>query len=118
MTWIKTGVAAASLAESKPQELVVGTRTILLVLSSGRLRAVDGICPHLGGLLAEGTVEGDRLTCPLHGAVFSVASGAVLADPFGLEPPEGGVDPLRTYPTRVEAGMVEVDLPAEGPPTA
>ncbi len=118
MTWVKTGVAFATLTDSRPQELVVDGRTLLLVRSSGRLHAVDGICPHLGGLLAEGTVEGDRLTCPLHGAVFSVASGTVLADPFGLEPPEGGVDPLRTFPTRVEAGMVEVDLPAEAPPTA
>ncbi|HLM70738.1 MAG: Rieske (2Fe-2S) protein [Thermoplasmata archaeon] len=118
MTWVRTGVAVATLPESRPQELVVGARTLVLVRSSDRLQALDGICPHLGGLLAEGTVEGDRLACPLHGAVFSVSSGAVVADPFGLEPPEGGVDPLRTFPTRVEAGMVEVDLPDEAPPTA
>jgi nitrite reductase/ring-hydroxylating ferredoxin subunit len=118
MTWVKTGIAAATLPDSRPQELLIGPRTLVLVAGAGILHALEGICPHLGGLLAEGTVEGDRLTCPLHGAVFAVSTGAVVADPFGLEPPEGGVDPVRRFPTRVVSGMVEVDLPDEPPPTA
>jgi len=92
-------------------EVMVETTPILLARVGPVVFAIDAVCPHLGGLLAEGTLAGRRLTCPLHTAVFDVGSGAVLADPFGLEPPEGGVAPVESYATRTEAGMVEVDLP-------
>jgi nitrite reductase (NADH) small subunit len=41
----------------------------------GLLLAIDGICPHQGGPLAEGTVEGTIVTCPWHGWQFDVRTG-------------------------------------------
>jgi len=111
MSWVKTGIAASTVSESLPRELLLGARTLVLVRAGGSVHALDGICPHLGALLAEGTVDGDRLVCPLHGAAFAVSSGFVLADPFGLEPPEGGVSALRRFATRIESGMVEIEVP-------
>jgi len=113
MMWAATGVSEAAIRPSTLQEVFVDGRTIVLLRQDGALLAVEGICPHLGGLLSDGTLKGDRLICPLHGAAFDVRSGAVLADPFGVEPPEGGVDALRSYPLRVVRGMVEVDLPTD-----
>jgi nitrite reductase/ring-hydroxylating ferredoxin subunit len=115
VTWRSTGVSAETLREGLPRELVPGARTIVLARAVGAVHALDGICPHLGGLLGDGTLEGERLACPLHGATFNVTNGTVLVDPFGVEPPEGGAERLRTYPTRVDgAGLIEVDLPDEG----
>lgn len=111
MTWRSTGVAEATLRPGNLREVMVGSTSVLLVRLARGIFAVDAVCPHLGGLLADGTLAEARLTCPVHGAVFDVTDGSVVADPFGIEPPEGGVTPLAVYPTRVEAGTIEVDLP-------
>ncbi|MFZ1022890.1 MAG: Rieske (2Fe-2S) protein [Thermoplasmata archaeon] len=110
MTWKPTGVAAVTLTEGMSREVTVGSHSVLLVTWGGRVHALTGICPHLGGILADGLVEGGHVTCPEHNAQFDIGTGQVLVDPFGMEPPQGGVDPLQSYPTRVEAGMIEVDL--------
>ena len=111
MTWRKTGVAEPTLPVGSLREVMVGSASVLLIRLPNGVRAVDALCPHLGGLLADGTLTGVRLKCPEHGAVFDVTNGSVAVDPFGIEPPEGGVDPIAAYPTRVVAGMIEVDLP-------
>ncbi|MGD0250991.1 MAG: Rieske (2Fe-2S) protein [Thermoplasmata archaeon] len=113
MAWQKTGVAVDTIALGTMREVLVGATSVLLVRTTRGLFAIESVYPHLGGLLADGMLSEHRLTCPEHAAVFDVTTGKVLADPFGVEPPEGAVDALRPYPTRVEAGMVEVDLPAD-----
>ncbi|WP_414656062.1 nitrite reductase small subunit NirD [Ferrovibrio sp.] len=37
--------------------------------------ALDDHCPHRGGPLSQGIVQGDSVTCPLHNWVISLASG-------------------------------------------
>jgi len=90
---------------------MLGSRSVLLLHAEGAVRATEAICPHIGGLLADGTLAGSRLTCPEHGAIFDVRNGKVVADPFGVEPPEGAVEAIATYPVRVVAEMIEVDVP-------
>lgn len=111
MTWRSTGIAEETLALGSLREVLLGRTSVLLVSLPQGIFAVGAICPHLGGLLADGTLRESRITCPVHGAVFEVTDGSVVADPFGVEPPEGVVTPIASYPTRVVAGMVEVDLP-------
>ncbi len=111
MTWHPTGVAFEALAPGALREVVVGESTIVLVRAGNAVSAIDAVCPHRGGFLSDGTLDGVRLQCPVHGAIFDVRTGGVLADPFGIEPPEGDVEPVRGYPARVVAGMIEVDLP-------
>ncbi|MDX2035305.1 MAG: non-heme iron oxygenase ferredoxin subunit [Isosphaeraceae bacterium] len=41
----------------------------------GEFSAIDGICPHQGGPLSEGPLEGTCVTCPWHGWQFDVRSG-------------------------------------------
>jgi nitrite reductase/ring-hydroxylating ferredoxin subunit len=115
MTWRTTGLTVADVPEASPRELVVGSRTLALVRAGEELYALDGICPHQGGPLTDGTVEQGRLVCPLHGAAFAIESGAVVADPFGIEPPEGAVAAVRAFPARVVGGRVEVDVPDDPP---
>ncbi len=115
MTWTGTGVAESTVANGSLRPLLLGVRPVLLTRVDGSLYAIEGACPHLGGELADGTIVGRRLTCPLHEAVFDVATGAVVADPFGVAPPEGGVAPVAAYAVRVTNGMIEVDLPEAGP---
>ncbi len=86
MTWVKTGIAVATVPELTPHEVVLGAQTLVVVRLGGTVHALDGICPHIGGLLAEGTVESGRIVCPMHGATFALDTGAVIADPFGVSP--------------------------------
>lgn len=111
MSWKPTGVAAATLTAGAPREVSVGASSIVLARVGDHIRALDPYCPHAGGALAEGVLEGDRLVCPVHAAVFDASSGTVIEDPFGITPPQGGVEPLTLYPVRISSGMVEVDLP-------
>lgn len=40
-----------------------------------RIFALDDKCPHKGGPLSQGIVQGDSVTCPLHNWVISLATG-------------------------------------------
>jgi nitrite reductase/ring-hydroxylating ferredoxin subunit len=111
MAWKRTGVASAELREGLLHGTTAGTRPVVLVRLGGEVHAVDGTCPHLGGDLAEGTVEQGKITCPLHGATFDLLTGTVRADPFGVAPPEGAVGPLPTFAVRIADGTIEVDVP-------
>ena len=44
----------------------------------GQIYAMDGMCAHQGGPLAEGTVEDGVVTCPWHGWRFDVQTGQAL----------------------------------------
>ncbi len=53
-----------------------GKREVAVVRSaSGRLFVVDDVCPHDGGRLADGYVEGERLICSRHNWEFDLATG-------------------------------------------
>ncbi len=41
----------------------------------GQVFALDGICPHQGGPLGKGNLEGSVVTCPWHGWQFDVRTG-------------------------------------------
>jgi nitrite reductase (NADH) small subunit len=43
-------------------------------------------CPHRGGPLSEGIVEGAAVACPLHGWVIDLASGEAAAPDVGCTP--------------------------------
>jgi nitrite reductase (NADH) small subunit len=71
--------------------------------------ATDAACPHKGGPLCDGIVTGTSVVCPLHAWKVNLESGQV-------ERPTAGKDHcVRTYPTRVEDGVVLVAVPAGAP---
>ncbi len=41
----------------------------------GVISAIDGICPHQGGPLADGPLDGSLVMCPWHGWQFDVRTG-------------------------------------------
>jgi nitrite reductase (NADH) small subunit len=71
-------VKMATLDELPPgaaKEVEHEGRIYALFNIAGTISAIDGICPHQGGPLAEGQVEGTTVTCPWHGWQFDVCSG-------------------------------------------
>jgi methylamine---glutamate N-methyltransferase subunit C len=59
-----------------------------------------GRCRHRGALMADGTVDGDQLTCRLHGSTYRYRTGKNVHYP--------GAD-LKRFTSWVEDGMVYVD---------
>lgn len=66
----------------------------------GNYYAIEDVCTHDGGTLSDGELEGCDIVCPRHGAHFDVRTGKVTAPP--------AYEDLKTFPTRVEDGIVQV----------
>jgi nitrite reductase (NADH) small subunit len=56
-------------------------RVYALFNIDGVVSAIDGICPHQGGPLADGQLDGTTVTCPWHGWQFDVTSGKTPLGP-------------------------------------
>ena len=54
------------------------TMVAVFRLRSGELRAIDAVCPHAGGPLADGQFDTKKIVCPLHNYFFSLADGTCL----------------------------------------
>jgi nitrite reductase (NADH) small subunit len=52
-----------------------GGRDVVLVNCDGQVYALDSRCPHQGGPLYKGTVDGDVLVCPWHGWRWEASTG-------------------------------------------
>lgn len=90
-------------------ELPPGTRRVVDVDGTavavfnldGEYFAIRDACPHDGGELANGKLEGEEIICPRHGARFSVRTGAVLGPP--------AYEDVRSYSVRVAQGKVQIE---------
>jgi len=65
----------------------VEDRVVALFHVSGKFYAIDDLCTHDGGPLAEGRLCGFVIECPRHGAKFDVRSGRVLTMPATQDTP-------------------------------
>ena len=63
------------LVSSGSKEVEHDGRVYALFYQDGVVSAIDGICPHQGGPLADGPVEGTCVTCPWHGCQFDIRDG-------------------------------------------
>lgn len=90
------------LGRGEAKRVEVRGKAIALFNLGVSYHAIDDECPHRGGPLSEGLVEGEEVTCPWHGSKFNVRTGKVL------EPPaQGGV---ASYPVRVSGADIEVEV--------
>jgi nitrite reductase/ring-hydroxylating ferredoxin subunit len=67
--------------EGEVLEAVVDGVPLAVGCVEGELFCVDSACPHAGGSLCDGGLEGTTLECPLHGWGFDVRSGACNVQP-------------------------------------
>ena len=59
----------------------VDDRMIALFRVAGKFYAIDDLCTHDGGPLADGDLDGFVIACPRHGATFDIRTGQVLSMP-------------------------------------
>ena len=84
------------------QRRIINVDDVLIAVFNldGQFYAIEDVCTHDGGPLAEGQVEGDQVICPRHGARFCIKTGETLSPP--------AYEPVATFPVRVENGVVKV----------
>lgn len=108
--------AVSDFPEGAMREVRVGDKEVLVVRSGGKFYAVGARCPHMGGRLAQGKLEGTVVTCPLHGSQFDITnghvvrwlkgSGALSAIGKAMRTPRG----LAIYSVKVESDTVVIEV--------
>lgn len=106
--WVRT-VEVDAVAEGETREFRHGHLALLLCQHEGALFALENRCSHAAAPLHCGRMRHGWIACPAHGARFDLASGEALSPPAST--------PVRTFPLRVEAGWIEVAVPAADPAT-
>jgi len=76
-------------------------KSIAIFNVNGNFCAIHNLCPHRGGPLAEGDLEGSVVTCPWHAWQFDVTTGVNVEDENSK---------VKTYPVKVEGDDVMVEL--------
>jgi nitrite reductase (NADH) small subunit len=75
------------------KHILVHGKPVALCNVDGNFYAVNAVCPHMGGPLANGRLEGCVLACPWHGWTYDVRSGL---------PDHPGGHSIAAYEVRVE----------------
>jgi len=103
--WLKV-LEPDELPEGRVKPVTCKHRTLCLSHFEGQFAALDNKCPHQGGPLGEGSIEGGWLRCPWHGWDFHPLTG---------KPPGGFDDGVETFPVEVREDGVYVAFPEDEP---
>ena len=98
-------VKVASTKDLKPGEMIdadVGGKEICVANVGDKYYAIGNRCTHMSCLLSDGTLRGENVTCPCHGSVFNVQTGAVVKGPAQKPEP--------AYEVKLEQGQVLITV--------
>ena len=101
MSFVKVGYLAA-LPPGRVMEAEIGQSTFVICNAGGHLYAYDGICPHAGGPLGQGNLEGNVLICPWHAWEYDCRTGVNDYDENVK---------LTPFPVKVQGDDILIDVP-------
>ncbi|MBI3212397.1 MAG: Rieske 2Fe-2S domain-containing protein [Mycobacterium sp.] len=78
---------------------VEGNQIAVYRLRDGSLRALDAVCPHRGGPLADGLTDDAVVVCPLHNHTFDMCTGIEVS---------GNGMAVRSYPVQAVDGTIRI----------
>ena len=85
---------------SVTQVIIAGT-DIAIARTSDGFFALENNCPHAGGPMSEGWLEGKQISCPYHGWAFNLQDGTCTTNPDSC---------LQTYEVQILEEAVCVKL--------
>jgi nitrite reductase/ring-hydroxylating ferredoxin subunit len=92
--------AAGEIPPGHAKAVVAGNLEVAVFNVEGAFYAVEASCPHQGGPLAEGWIEGPVVTCPWHAWSFDVRTGEMTM--------LGSACALETYETNLVGSEIYV----------
>ncbi len=103
--WIEVA-ATSTLANGEAIEVLVAERVLAIFRHDGKLFALDGMCAHQGGPIAQGQVQNGCVTCPWHGWQYELATGIQTINRQPL---------MQTFEVRERGEKIEVLILANMP---
>ena len=97
-------VKVASVAALPAGSMVhgeIGDEMYVVCNVNGELHAMDGRCPHAGGPLGEGNLQGHTVVCPWHSWEFDCRTG---------ETEFNARFRLKTFPVKTEGDDVLINI--------
>jgi 3-phenylpropionate/trans-cinnamate dioxygenase ferredoxin subunit len=99
----------SDIAPGSMTKVVHGNHEVLVANIGGAFYAIPERCPHMGGHLSEGTLQGAIVTCPRHGSQFDVKTGQAVRNPkillFSMK-----VKDACAYPLKIEGNDILLGL--------
>ncbi len=98
--WVRLCSAGEIPATGSAAEFAAAGVSVCVVNNNGELAAVDALCPHRQGPLAEGWLESGKIVCPWHAWGFDLKNG---------ECPEEN-SRVAVYPLKQESDDVLIEI--------
>jgi nitrite reductase/ring-hydroxylating ferredoxin subunit len=92
--------ATSDVAAGTGTTIEVGGKEVAVFNVDGTFHALANTCPHRGGPLGEGELDGCLVTCPWHAWQFDVSTGESVTDDLTVD----------RYETKVEGDDVLIAL--------
>lgn len=92
----------SEIADQSATCVEVDGKPIAIFNLGGEFYAIDDTCTHHGGPLSEGSVHGEKVECPWHGAHFNIKSGEVTGPP--------ATEGVTNYTVRVTGEVIEIEV--------
>ena len=102
MSW-HTLEPASKLRQGEIRTFKIGGRWLAIGRTAEGYFAIDDLCPHAGGSLGEGMLDGECVLCPIHGYSYHVRSGEGMDD--GEE--------VAVHEVKLEGDVLRIHLPDE-----
>lgn len=99
--WLDIGPAAAVPSQGARKLMIQGRQIAVFRTAEDGFFALEDRCPHKNGPLSDGIVHGECVTCPLHGWVISLASGAAQGADHGQ---------VLTLPVALDGERLKLDI--------
>jgi nitrite reductase/ring-hydroxylating ferredoxin subunit len=97
----KTVAKASEIQPGSGTVVDVDGNSIAVWNVGGNFFAFQNVCPHRGGPVGEGELEGNVITCPWHGWSFDLTTGVSPINPAAK---------LTRYDVKLEGDEVKVNL--------
>jgi nitrite reductase/ring-hydroxylating ferredoxin subunit len=92
--------STTDIPQGTMKKISVNGKWVLLANVDGKFYALNNACPHLGGSLADGKLNGDVVTCPRHGSKYNVKTGETVG--------EARIAFIKTMPHNAECYEVKI----------
>jgi len=101
MGTLMKAISTHEIPNNQGKVVEINGTTIALFNVNGQFCAIANTCPHRGGPLGEGDLEGSVVTCPWHGWQFDVTTGKSPVNPAAS---------VKTFPCKIEGSDVFVEI--------